>query len=98
MRRMSVPHLSVTHHPELQRFEAAVEGQLALCEYRVQGSVVSFTHTEVPTALEGQGIAAALVHAALAWARTEGLKVQPLCSYVALYMRRHPETADLMAP
>jgi predicted GNAT family acetyltransferase len=59
--------------------------------------VLLLTHTEVPPALEGRGIAAALVKAALDWARAEGLRVRPLCSYVVAYMRRHPETQDLLA-
>jgi predicted GNAT family acetyltransferase len=37
-----------------------------------------------------------LVAEALRWARTQGLRVQPRCSYVAAYMRRHPETQDLL--
>ncbi len=53
-------------------------------------------HTYVPSPLEGQGIAATLVAAALAYARHEGLRVRPTCSYVARYMRRHPETLDLL--
>ena len=61
------------------------------------GDVLMLHHTEVPEALAGQGVAAALVQAALAWARAEGLKVRPTCSYVAAYMRRHPETQDLLA-
>ena len=48
-------------------------------------------------ALEGRGLAAALVREALAYARREGLKVEPLCSYAAGYMQRHPETHDLSA-
>ena len=95
---MSRAPITVTHLPEASRFQARIEQQLALCEYRRHGDIVAFTHTEVPPALEGQGIAGALVAAALAWCRDEGLRVQPLCSYVALYMRRHPETLDLMAP
>jgi len=47
-------------------------------------------------ALQGQGVAADLVHAALAFARSQGLRVRPSCSYVAAYMRRHPETLDLL--
>jgi predicted GNAT family acetyltransferase len=54
-------------------------------------------HTYVPPSLEGRGIAGALVRAALEHARTAGWRVQPACSYVAAYMRRHPETADLLA-
>ena len=43
-----------------------------------------------------QGIAAALVRAALAHAREQGLKVRPLCSYVQAYVRRHPEVQSLL--
>jgi D-alanyl-D-alanine dipeptidase len=49
-------------------------------------------------ALQGQGIAAVLVQAALDWARAERLQVRPVCSYVAAYMRRHPDTLDLLEP
>ena len=87
----------VTHRPEASRFEAEVPGGPALCVYRRQGDVLLLTHTEVPPALEGRGIAAALVRASLDWARAEGLRVRPLCSYVAAYMRRHPESHDLLA-
>jgi len=86
----------IVHRPEASCFEAAYPEGLAVCVYRRQGDVLLFTHTEVPVALEGRGIAAALVQAALDWARAEGLRVRPLCSYVATYMRRHPQTQDLL--
>ncbi|MCU0967610.1 MAG: N-acetyltransferase [Rubrivivax sp.] len=88
---------AVVHRPEASRFEAELAGALAVCAYRRQGDTLLMTHTEVPPAFEGRGIAAALVCAALDWARAEGLRVRPLCSYVAVYMRRHPETRDLLA-
>ncbi len=93
----TAPALNVVHRPEASRFEVALDGGLGLCVYRRQPGELWFTHTEVPPALEGRGIAAALVGAALAWARAEGLRVRPLCSYVGAYMRRHPETQDLLA-
>jgi predicted GNAT family acetyltransferase len=37
-----------------------------------------------------------VVKAALEHARAHGLKVRPACSYVSSYMRRHPETRDLL--
>jgi predicted GNAT family acetyltransferase len=86
----------VTHHAAAQRFEATVDGRLAVCDYHRADGIVHFTHTEVPAALQGRGIAAALVQAALDWARAEGLRVRPACSYVATYMRRHPQTQDLL--
>jgi uncharacterized protein len=90
------PAVAVIHHADAARFQAAVGGHLAVCEYRRGDGVVAFTHTEVPPALQGRGIAAALVQAALDWARAEGLRVRPACSYVATYMRRHPHTQDLL--
>ena len=88
--------LDVRHNPEAQRFEADVEGGIARADYRLQGDVMRIVHTEVPYASEGRGIAAAVVRAALDHARAHGLRVQPLCSYVRNYMRRHPETHDLL--
>jgi predicted GNAT family acetyltransferase len=88
---------AITHRPESLRFEAAFDEGLAVCAYRRQGDLLLITHTEVPPRLEGRGIAAALVKATLDWARAEGLRVRPLCSYVAAYMRRHAETQDLLA-
>lgn len=90
--------LTVRHAPEAQRFEAWVDGLLCEASYHRVGQVLVLHHTGVPRALEGRGIAAQLVAAALGHARAEGLQVQPSCSYVAAYMRRHPETLDLLAP
>lgn len=55
------------------------------------------THTGVPPAFEGRGIAGRLVDALIADARAEGFKITPLCSYVAAQFRRHPEWHDLRA-
>ena len=87
--------IRITHNAEACRFEAHIDGHLCECCYQRSGNVLTFTHTGVPAALEGRGIAAALVAAALAWAREQRLRVVPACSYVALYMQRHPETLDL---
>lgn len=94
----TTPALDVRHNEPAQRFEALVDGELARCDYRRHGAVLRMVHTEVPRALEGRGIAAALVKAAFAHARDKNLRIEPACSYVASYMRRHPETHDLLAP
>lgn len=88
---------SVVHRPEEARFEVLVDGQRSSVEYRQRDGVMCIVHTGVPPALEGRGIAAALVESALAHARAQGWKVQPMCSYVRVYMRRHPQTQDLLA-
>jgi uncharacterized protein len=89
--------LNVEHHPELSRFQATIDGRLCVADYRMSNGVMHMTHTAVPPALQRRGIAAAIVQAALEHARAERLKVNPLCSYVARYMERHPETQDLRA-
>lgn len=90
--------IHVSHRPEQNCFEATPKGKLAVCSYRFDGPVLVVHHTEVPWQLQGQGVAAELVRTVLAWARSEGLRVRPSCSYVASYMRRHPETHDLLEP
>lgn len=87
---------TVQHNPAASRFELTVDGLLCEASYVMAGPVMVMNHTGVPRALEGRGLAARLVAAALAHAREQGLRVRPSCSYVALYMRRHPDTLDLL--
>ena len=89
--------VSVTHNESRQRFEATVEGQLCVADYQLRGNVMWMTHTGVPPAVGGRGIAAELVRVALDWAEAKGLTVEPSCSYVEVYMRRHPQTQKLLA-
>lgn len=63
----------------------------AVLEYELQGGTMIINHTGVPTAWEGQGLASRLAHAALDYAREQSYKVVPLCSYIAGYIRKHPE-------
>lgn len=87
----------IEHDPARGRFQVRVEGHANVCDYRRSGDTMQMVHTEVHPALEGRGIAAALVAAAVAHARAEGLRIVPLCSYVRTWLRRHPEHADLLA-
>jgi hypothetical protein len=89
--------MTVQHQPENQRFTVTVDGQEAEVNYRVADGVMSITHTGVPEAIGGRGIAGDLVRAAFDHARAEGLKVRPLCSYAEAWSQRHPEYADVLA-
>jgi uncharacterized protein len=82
--------------PARQRFELEVEGDSAFIDYRRDGRIVTMTYAEVPSALRGRGIGAVLVEGALALVRARGERVIPRCSFVAHYMRRHPEVHDLL--
>jgi predicted GNAT family acetyltransferase len=88
--------IDVHHNPAASRFEAKVEGALARCDYRMDGGVMLLVHTEVPPALEGRGIGAAVVRAALDHAAAEGLRVRPRCSFVSAYLARHPQYRSLL--
>ncbi|MFC5520819.1 GNAT family N-acetyltransferase [Polaromonas jejuensis] len=88
---------SVHDNPSKHRFEYALQGERAVAIYTLAGNVITFVHTLVPEALQGQGVAKQLVLAGLASARERGLRVIPQCPVFAAYMRAHPETHDLLA-
>jgi predicted GNAT family acetyltransferase len=90
--------IEIRHNEAAHRFEALLDGALARCDYQRTGNVLRAYHTQVPRAFEGRGIAAALVSALLDYADRSGLKVEPACSYVRTYMRRHPESNHLLEP
>lgn len=82
----------------MKRFELTLEGKVAVLEYVAQGDhVLAFTHTFVPPELRGRNVAAILTKFALDDARRQGKKVVPQCSYVATFMARNKEYADLDA-
>src|SRR3546814_13208573 len=66
-------------------------------EYTREGDILAINHTEVPPEMGGRGIAGKLVQEALRYARDEGLKVLPQCSYADAYMRTHPDDAAVRA-
>ena len=91
--------LTIEHLAQRHCFQAIVDGQRCVVDYDFQPSsaVLTITHTFVPPALEGRGIARQLTQAVLDYARAQQLRVRPLCSYARAYLRRHPEALDLVA-
>jgi uncharacterized protein len=85
----------VEHNETALRFEVALGDELAILNYHVHGRALVITHTEVPRAWEGRGIAASLTLAACEYARATGLSIVPVCSYAVAYLQRHPEYKDL---
>jgi predicted GNAT family acetyltransferase len=53
------------------------------------------THTEVPPEFEGKGVGSQLVKGALEIVKNDGKRVRPLCTFVAAYIKRHPEYQPL---
>lgn len=79
------------------RFSMVVEGETCVLEFSRSGDVVSMNSVRVPDAVGGRGIAGRLTQHALDWARSEGLKVKPICPYVKTWIKRHPDYQDLLS-
>jgi uncharacterized protein len=89
---------TITHDAALRRFATKVDGHEAHLDYEFDGSTMTITHTIVPSAIGGRGIAGELVAAAFQVARDAKWRVRPACSYAADWASRHPEFADLAVP
>jgi predicted GNAT family acetyltransferase len=91
---MTMPELR--DNPARHRFEMDLDGSVAFSNYKRDGNVLTILHTEVPAALNGKGIGSALVRAELDLARAQGLTVVPICPFVAAFLKKHPEYAELL--
>lgn len=78
-------------------FEFHIDGSVAFINYRQVADSLTLIHTEVPEKIGGRGVAAALVKRTLEYALANGLKVVPRCSYVAGYLKKHPEWNGIVA-
>jgi uncharacterized protein len=92
---LDVNNLQVLHNPSEHRFEAWIDGYLSKLDYIQDGNNFVITHVGVFPELRGQGIAGRITQVSLEYAKEHGLRVVPMCSYAARYLRKHPEYAEL---
>ena len=86
----------VVDNPGVGRYEIHVDGALAgFAEYRLRPGVVVFVHTEIDPAYGGQGLGATLAGSALDAVRERGQQVAALCPFIASFVGKHAEYADL---
>lgn len=76
-------------------FEVSVNGLLSKLDYLQDKDTFVITHVGVHPELRGQGVAGKLTQAGLEFAKAKSLRVIPMCSYAAAYIRRHPQYAEL---
>ncbi len=90
--------IEIVHNKLAKRFEVELDQYVAVLTYRMadDDKKIIFTHTGVPPALSGQGIASKMAVRALTYAREEELGVVPVCPFVSSYIRRHQEYQDLV--
>ncbi|MER7541060.1 GNAT family N-acetyltransferase [Streptomyces sp. NPDC097704] len=81
------------------RYEILVEGERAgLTAYRDRDDRRVFFHTEVDEAYAGRGLASILIEQALTDVRASGMRIVPVCPYVAKFLKKHDEFADITDP
>ena len=93
--QIDVEKLVVAHNSNEHRFETWIDGYLSKLDYLQDGKNFVITHVGVHPELRGMGVAARIVQVSLEYAKEKSLRVIPMCSYAASYIRRHPEYAYL---
>jgi predicted GNAT family acetyltransferase len=89
--------VTVDDHPDDERFVLLVDGAPAgFLRYHVHGRVFTAIHTEIDPAFGGRGLGSVIVGHVLADVRRRGLRLQPHCPFVARYVQRHPDAADVV--
>lgn len=81
---------------EKNRFEFHIGEQIATVAYFISNQEIYIPHVNVPKNLEGQGIASALVLSVLKNIEERNLKLIPICSFLIIYLKRHPEWKKLL--
>jgi uncharacterized protein len=85
---------TISHDQAAHQFATEVDGHRAELDYALADGVMTITHTRVPQAIGGRGIAAELMRDALKFAGERRLSINPACSYAEAYMRKHAQSAD----
>lgn len=95
MNQIDLNEVGIMNNEAEKRFEVWIEGYLSKLDYIRDGKNFVITHVGVHPELRGQGVAGKITQAALEYAKANSLRVIPICSYAAAYIRRNPQYADL---
>lgn len=93
--KVDLDRIEITHNEAKQRFEVWIDGQLSKLDYMLDGKNFVITHVGVYPDFRGQGLAGKIVEAGLHYAKQNVLRVIPMCSYAAAYIRRNPQYMEL---
>jgi uncharacterized protein len=88
--------LHIVNNKLKHRFETEIGPRTAFLNYILADKVITFTHTEVPSSLNGRGIGTALVKAGLDYAIEQSLRVVPQCPFVADFISAHPHYQSIV--
>ncbi len=90
--------LTITNNEQQQRFEVAVDNELAYLEYRFHKNDIALMHTFVPESLGGRGIATELAKFAFKYAEDNKHPIMVYCPFVAGFLKKNPEYNRLVDP
>ncbi len=93
--KVDLDKLQVTHNEVENTFEVWIDGYLSKLDYIQDDKNFVITHVGVYPELRGQGVAGKIVEAALQYAKQKSLRVVPMCSYAAAYIRGNPQYLEL---
>ena len=89
--------ISISKDEAAGRYEIRLGGRrVGLADFYRRGNTVVIPHTETSPEYGGRGLASRLVRYCLDDIRDQRLQVDPACPFVAAYIRRNPEYADLL--
>jgi predicted GNAT family acetyltransferase len=92
---INLEELKITNNESERRFELLINGLLSKLDYIQGEDTFVITHVGVHLDLRGQGVAGKLTQAGLEFAKAKSLRVIPMCSYAAAYIRRNPQYVEL---
>jgi predicted GNAT family acetyltransferase len=87
----------VTHDKDKSQFIILIDGKETYVDYHIEKKKMNLYHTHTDPDLRGKGLAAKVVKAALEYAKKNNLKVEPGCSYVQSFFKKHTEYKELIA-
>jgi predicted GNAT family acetyltransferase len=93
--KVDLEKVQVNHSPATHTFEVWIDGHLSKLDYIQDEKNFVITHVGVYPEHRNQGLAAKIVDASLEYARQKSLRVIPMCSYAAAYIRANPEYMKL---
>jgi len=90
----------LTHDAEAQRFELAIDDErgrgLVWADYAREPGRLAVLHVEAEPQLRNTGAAGQFMQALVDAAREDGLQLRPVCGYAVMWLRRHPDSADVV--
>ncbi|WP_339703294.1 GNAT family N-acetyltransferase [uncultured Marixanthomonas sp.] len=87
---------TILDNKEKKRFEATVQKQTVIVDYKIERNTIYLTRVKVPTELEGQGIGSTMVEQVLQKIEAMGFKLVPVCPFVKYYIDKNPKWNKLL--